>query len=84
MTLNFNYFNSLASIFFYFRTNKAFITFLEKRCWNASVVCPYCGKKHFVKSGDRRYICLSCNKSFFVLVGTIFENTKLLLHKTNE
>lgn len=81
MMPNFNHFNSLLSIFSYFRTNKTCTNFLEKQRWADGVVCPYCGKKHAVKRGDGRYICLSCNKSFSVLVGTIFENTKLPLNK---
>lgn len=79
--ISFNHFDSLIAIFSYFRTQSKCIEFLEQQRWTDGVVCPYCGKKHAVKRGDGRYICLNCNKSFSVLVGTIFENTKLPLSK---
>lgn len=58
------------------------ISFLEKILWNGKPICPYC-KTSFYSSipKERRYHCNKCNTSFSILVGTIFENTKLDLQK---
>lgn len=81
MVVNFSHFNSILSIFKHFRTKQICISFLEKQRWADGVVCPYCGRKHTAKRKDGRHICLRCNRSFSVLVGTVFENTKLPLNK---
>lgn len=56
---------------------------------NSSAICPHCGfdkpYKHSGKKGcaekDRRYYCLSCDKTFSLLTGTVFSGTKLPLWK---
>lgn len=49
--------------------------------WKDGVVhCPYCGestKQYKGKSGDGRYKCGHCNKSYSLLVGTAFQGCKL-------
>lgn len=61
----------------------------EKKCrdylavirWHGETVCPYCGWKKIYRKKDGRYACSSCLNTFSVLVGTIFQNTKLPLIK---
>lgn len=63
------------------------ITFLEKIKWNNVPKCPYCNSTNATprkgKTGYNinRYHCNSCNTDFTVLIGTIFQNTKLPLQK---
>ena len=58
------------------------ISHLEHLRWSNSVECPYCrSKKNSQREGTYRHQCNSCNSSFSVLVGTIFESTKLPLQK---
>jgi transposase-like protein len=65
-----------------FGTQKKCIDHLEKLRWGKERACPYCGsmsvKKRLLST---RWHCNSCNKDFSVLVGTIFEDTKLPLPK---
>ena len=79
--IDFSKFDSLVSLTNYFKSEETCIRFLETERWHGSVVCPYCGKVHTYKRKDGRYICNDCNCSFSVLVGTIFENTKVPLRK---
>lgn len=58
------------------------IEHLERIRWQGVPQCPYCKSKQSTKRiGTSRYQCNSCNKSYSVLVGTIFEATKLPLPK---
>ncbi len=45
--------------------------------------CPHCqyDEKVYVLNGGKRYKCSACRKKFSVLVGTMFENTKISLQK---
>ena len=82
ININFAKFNSLIAIAEYFSSEdicKA--TIAQQRWGNGEVVCPYCGSTHCHKCSDGRYICKSCQNKFSVLVGTIFENTKISLRK---
>lgn len=58
------------------------ITYLEKVRWKNIPTCPYCRstKQTPMKKGNR-YHCNTCNTSYSVMVGTIFENTKLDFQK---
>ena len=53
----------------------------DSRWEKGDVVCPYCGAHHCVERADGRYRCHHCKRNFSVLVGTIFENTKISLIK---
>ena len=68
-----------------FKTQKECIEFLEKRRWKNEVECPYCKSSktsiHNEEGRTSRHQCQSCQKSFSVLVGTIFEASKLPLVK---
>lgn len=82
--LNFGNFNSLVQVIKHFSSESNCYKFLKRQRWaNGIVVCPYCGSIHIAhrKHSKQEYRCSSCNKSFSVLVGTIFENTKLPISK---
>ena len=56
------------------------IAYLEGLRWQEGPECPYCKSQHSSKRHDsHRHICNGCNRSYSVLVGTIFESTKLPL-----
>ena len=58
------------------------IAYLEKHRWANAPICPYCNStKSSTKPKEYRYTCLNCGRSYSVLVGTIFESTKLPLTK---
>lgn len=58
------------------------LRYLEEQRWGNDIKCPYCqGLKTKRVKNEQRHKCYSCNKSFSVLVGTIFEATKLPLQK---
>lgn len=65
-----------------FNTKTRCIAFLEKQRWDNQPVCPYCNSSRSSKKAkEHRYTCLSCRRSYSVLVGTIFESTKLPITK---
>jgi transposase-like protein len=56
------------------------IHYLETLRWHNEPECPYCKSKQSSKrQASQRHQCNSCNRSYSVLVGTIFESTKLPL-----
>jgi transposase-like protein len=56
------------------------IAYLEELRWQGEPECPYCKSKHSSKrQASQRHICNDCNRSYSVLVGTVFESTKLPL-----
>lgn len=73
--------NSLISVADYFDSEKKCQQILEDSYWGNDVICPKCGKHHCKKSETGRYHCTKCNHNFRCTVGTIFENSKLSLHK---
>ena len=82
--LNFNNFNSLVQVIKHFSNEANCYSFLKHQRWSDGVVrCPYCGSVHIAhRNGSKQeYRCEHCNKSFSVLAGTIFENTKLPISK---
>ncbi len=79
--LNFDKFDNLISIVTTFKDNTVCKKFLAERRWGEDVVCPFCGRHHCYTRSDGNYRCPECGKNFSVLVGTIFENTKIALVK---
>ena len=80
--LKLDQFNSLYSLMAHLNSDAACKDFLEKQRWaDGDVVCPYCGEHHCVRRTDGRFRCKHCRGNFSVLVGTIFESTKLPLQK---
>ena len=58
------------------------VTFFEKQVWGDVPLCPYCNSKNTAKRANRNgHRCRSCRKDFTVRIGTIFENSRLKLHK---
>ncbi|MCR4965559.1 MAG: transposase [Bacteroidales bacterium] len=78
-TKYFNEFNSLSDLESYFKNERVCRDYLSKVRWNQSVICPYCGHSKVYNRRDGRYACAGCARSFSVLVGTVFQNTKLSL-----
>ncbi len=74
-------FNNLISLVGYFKDNATCRAFLKEQRWGDNVVCPYCGHQHCYTRADGSFRCPECKKNFSVLVGTIFENTKIALVK---
>lgn len=60
---------------------------LESLRWPSGAVCPHCGgvERNSVLSGDSHrdglYFCGDCRSQFTVTVGTVFERSKIPLHK---
>ena len=75
-----------------FRDEYSARAYLEKNLWPDGPVCPHCGvigeayklqSKPGTKSQLRKgvYKCAACREPFTVTVGTIFEDSKIPLHK---
>lgn len=64
-----------------YNTQVKCLKYLEKLRWGKTVTCTYCDSKRVVKakSEQGRYHCYNCKRSFSVMVGTIFEDTRLEL-----
>jgi len=63
-----------------FPDQESCIAQLEDLRWHGEPECPYCKSKRSSKRQEsQRHICNSCNRSYSVLIGTIFESTKLPL-----
>lgn len=60
--------------------------YLEALHWPQGAECPHCGLINATKVAGKTarpglYMCNSCRKQFTVTVGTIFEDSKIGLHK---
>jgi len=61
--------------------------YLEAQRWPDGAVCPTCGRTDDVKAlggksmGPGWYHCTQCREKFTVRVGTVFERSKVPLHK---
>ncbi len=65
-----------------FGTQSKCIAYLEKLRWGNTPACIHCGSTNVVQRKDSiKWHCNDENKDFSVLVGTIFENTRLPLPK---
>lgn len=72
----------IITIFQMFPDQESCINHLEAKRWNSHPTCPYCGSnKSTPRKKENRHQCHSCNRSYSVLVGTIFEDTNLPLQK---
>lgn len=74
-------FDNLISLITYFKDNATCKQFLKEQRWGDDVVCPYCGHHHCYSRSNGQFRCPNCLNNFSVLVGTIFENTKIALVK---
>tara|TARA_R100000656_G_scaffold121123_1_gene95854 strand:- start:4665 stop:5588 length:924 start_codon:yes stop_codon:yes gene_type:complete len=58
------------------------VSFFEKQLWGDKPVCTYCKKKNTSTRKSRKgHRCKECRKDFSVRSSTIFENSRLPLHK---
>lgn len=66
-----------------FNTQAKCLKLLEQLRWGKTVRCTFCtsDKVKAIKTEQGRYSCKNCKRSFSVLVGTIFEETRLSLPK---
>lgn len=66
-----------------YNTQAKCLKLLEELRWGKTVKCTFCSSKNVksIKTEQGRYSCKNCNKSFSVIVGTIFEETRLPLPK---
>jgi transposase-like protein len=74
---------NLSSLSEQFSTKEACMAHLEKLRWNGQLRCPKCNS-HSLPTKRKKshfYHCNNCNKDFSVLVGTIFEGSRLPLPK---
>src|SRR5438876_4158651 len=61
--------------------------YLEGQVWPNGPICPHCGVigKHWALEGESTrpglYKCTDCREPFTVTVGTVFERSKIPLHK---
>ncbi|MCK9412124.1 MAG: IS1595 family transposase [Prolixibacteraceae bacterium] len=73
---------NIVQVYRTFPTQQNCIDYLEKVRWNNKPTCPYCKSENQTPlPKENRYHCNTCNTSFSVMVGTIFENTKLDFQK---
>ena len=71
---------SLDSLFSYFRSEQRCEEFLFNILYPDGIRCPKCGGIIVYRCG-RLYHCDECNSTFSIKVGTIFQSTKLPLRK---
>ncbi|MGP8266576.1 MAG: IS1595 family transposase [Beijerinckiaceae bacterium] len=74
-------FKTLADLMVTFSDNQVAIDHFRAVRWKNGEFCPHCGHDKIYTPKDRtaRYTCAQCHQRFSILVGTIFENTKLPL-----
>ncbi|MFN8295288.1 MAG: IS1595 family transposase [Chitinophagales bacterium] len=66
-----------------FSTDEKCREYLEQQRWNGTPACVHCGalNVHRFVTNNKVFKCRDCRKKFTVVVGTIYENTKLPLTK---
>ena len=74
-------FKTLSDLMITFGDNQAAIDHFKAIRWRNGDFCPYCGHDKVYSLKANRYSCAQCRNTFSILVGTIFENTKLPLAK---
>lgn len=72
-------FRTLTALTKHFSNEQKCIDFLAEQRWHGHPVCPYCGCHTVYHRKDGRYACKECKNTFSVLVGTVFQNTKIKL-----
>jgi transposase-like protein len=73
-------FKTLADLMITFGDNQVALDHFKSIRWKNGAFCPYCGHdKVYTLKKAKRYQCAQCRNPFSILVGTIFENTKLPL-----
>lgn len=72
-------FKTLADLYVTFSDNQVALDHFKTIRWRNGEFCPYCGNIEVYTLKANRYQCKECRNTFSILVGTIFENTKLPL-----
>src|SRR5580658_7058183 len=72
-------FKTLTDLIVKFSDNKAALDHFRSIRFRDGEFCPYCGHDKLYTLKANRYKCAQCRVQFSILVGTIFENTKLPL-----
>jgi transposase-like protein len=74
---------STFKLFEMFPDNESARVYLESRLWPTGTVCPDCrsGEQVTVRKRLGFYHCNACNFDFTVRTGTVFERSKVPLHK---
>jgi transposase-like protein len=74
---------STFQLFATFPDNESARVYLESRLWPAGTICPDCrsGERVTVRKRGGFYHCNACNFDFTVRTGTVFERSKVPLHK---
>jgi transposase-like protein len=72
-------FKTLAELCNKFKDNQVALDHFKAIRWRDGEFCPYCGHDKVYTLKANRYQCAQCRNTFSILVGTIFENTKLPL-----
>src|SRR6202167_3645389 len=72
-------FKTLADLMITFSDDQIALDHFKTIRWRNGEFCPYCGGVKVYTLKANRYQCAQCRNSFSILVGTIFENTKLPL-----
>jgi transposase-like protein len=75
-------FDSLFDLMDSFPDEQSCIDHLREIRWRDGEFCPYCGDNRIYHFSNRKmFKCGACRQRFSIKVGTIFEDTKLPLHK---
>jgi transposase-like protein len=78
-------FKSISELINHFNSERVCWDYLEQRLWKGQPVCPHCGSTTAYRlSNHKQFKCgnkKGCDKKFTMLVGSIFENTKIPLQK---
>jgi transposase-like protein len=72
-------FKTLADLYHTFSDNQVALDHFKAIRWRNGEFCPYCGHDKVYTLKANRYQCAQCRNTFSILVGTVFENTKLPL-----
>jgi len=72
-------FKTLADLCNKFSDNQVALNHFRAIRWRDGEFCPYCGGTKVYTLKANRFQCAQCRNTFSILVGTIFENTKLPL-----
>jgi transposase-like protein len=72
-------FKTLAELCNIFSDNQVALDHFRGVRWQNGEFCPYCGHDKIYTLKANRYQCAQCRNTFSILVGTVFENTKLPL-----
>lgn len=74
------HFKTLTDLMVTFSDNQVALDHFKSIRWRDGQFCPHCGHdKIYTLKNSNRYKCAQCRVPFSILVGTIFENTKLPL-----